>query len=102
MRCGLSERGHGRKLGLAEADLAGRWLPDVLASKGMSGTEGEDLVEAAMPTPGMKQVLALPDGVPALQLYRVMKEKGQVVAVVEVQLPAYLTTLVFPRLPLSF
>jgi len=39
--------------------------------------------------------------VPVLQLYRVMKELGQVVAVVETYLPAYLTTLVFPRLPLS-
>ncbi|MHB8311787.1 MAG: GntR family transcriptional regulator [Candidatus Dormibacteria bacterium] len=83
------------------ADLAGRWLPDVLADKGIPGLEGEDLVEAAMPTPDVKQALSLPDGVPVLQLYRVMKEKGQVVAVVEAQLPAYLTTLVFPRLPLS-
>ena len=86
---------------LGPADLAGGWLPDVLAIKGMPGLEGEDLVEAAMPTPGMKQALSLPDGVPVLQLYRVMKEKGQVVAIVEVQPPAYLTTLVFPRLPIS-
>jgi len=89
------------QLGLAVTDLTGRWLPDVLALKGIPGLEGEDLVEATMPTPDMKQILALPDGVPVLQLYRVMKEKGQVVAVVEAHLPAYLATLVFPRLPLS-
>ena len=65
------------QLGLAVTDVAGRWLPDVLAIKGMPGLEGEDLVEATMPTPGMKQALSLPDGVPVLQLYRVMKEKGR-------------------------
>ena len=55
-----------------------------------------------MPTPDIKQQLALPDGVPVLQLYRVVREKERVVAVVETQMSADLTTLVFPRVPLSF
>ncbi|MHB8323912.1 MAG: GntR family transcriptional regulator [Candidatus Dormibacteria bacterium] len=91
-----------QELGVTEMDLEGHWLPDVLALKGILGTEGEDVVEAAMPTPDIKQHLALPDGVPVLHLYRVVREKEQVVAVVETQLSADLTTLVFPRVPLRF
>lgn len=83
-------------------DLAGPWLPDALALKGILGTEGGHMVEVSMPVPDIKQQLALPDGVPVLQLYRVVREKERVVAVVETQMSADLTTLVFPRVPLSF
>ena len=84
-------------LGLTEADLDGEWLPDLLASRGMTAADGEDVVEAMMPAPDLKRVLAVPDGVPVLQLYRVMKQDALVVAVIEVHLPADLTTLVFHR-----
>ena len=84
-------------LDLTEADLNGRWLPDLLASRGVSAAAGEDVVEAMMPAPDLKRVLAVPDGVPVIQLYRVMKQEAQVVAVIEVHLPADLTALVFRR-----
>ena len=87
-------------MGLSEEDLDGYWLPDVLAIKGVQAAEGEDVVEAAMPTPNIKRVLSIPDGVPVLQLYRVMKQDDLVVAVIETHLPADQTTLVFPRIPL--
>ena len=89
-----------KEMGLTEEDLDGYWLPDVLAIKGVPAAEGEDVVEASMPTPNIKQVLSIPDGVPVLQLYRVMKQDDLVVAVIETHLPADLTTLVFPRIPL--
>ncbi len=60
----------------------------------------EDVVEAEMPTPNMKRVLSIPDGVPVLQLYRIMKQDDLVVAVIETHLPADQATLVFPRMPL--
>ncbi|HVD03622.1 MAG TPA: GntR family transcriptional regulator [Candidatus Dormibacteraeota bacterium] len=91
-----------KEMGLSEEDLEGHWLPDVLAIKGVPAVEGEDVVEAAMPTPNIKQLLGLPDGVPVLQLYRVMKQEDRVVAVIETHLPADLTTLVFPRVSLTF
>ena len=87
-------------MGLTQEDLDGYWLPDVLAIKGVPAAEGEDVVEASMPTPNIKQVLSIPDGVPVLQLYRVMKQDDLVVAVIETHLPADLTTLVFRRIPL--
>ena len=90
-----------RELGLTEADLDGQWLPDVLASRGITAADGEDVVEAMMPAPDLKRVLAGPDGVPVLQLYRVMKQDALVVAVIEVHLPADLTTLVFRRTQLG-
>jgi len=88
-------------LRLTAADLDGQWLPDLLASRGMTAADGEDVVEAMMPAPDLKRVLAVPDGVPVLQLYRVMKQDALVVAVIEVHLPADLTTLVFHQAPLS-
>ncbi|MHB8325009.1 MAG: UTRA domain-containing protein [Candidatus Dormibacteria bacterium] len=88
-------------LGLTEADLDGQWLPDLLAIRGVAADGGEDVVEATMPPPDLKRVLAVPDGVPVLQLYRVMKQDDLVVALIEVHLPADLTTLVFPRPPLG-
>ena len=91
-----------KEKGLTQEDLDGYWLPDVLAIKGVPAAEGEDVVEASMPTPNIKQVLAIPDGVPVLQLYRVMKQDDLVVAVIETHLPADQTTLVFPRIPLHF
>ncbi len=100
-RAWLSPRAE-EDLGLTEMDLAGNWLPDVMALKGILGMDGEDVVEAAMPTPDVKQKLALPEGVPVLHLYRVMREKDEVVAVVETQQSADMTTLVFPRVPPSF
>jgi DNA-binding GntR family transcriptional regulator len=54
-----------------------------------------------MPTHTLKELMALPDGVPVLQLYRVMREQEQVVAVIETHLPADTATLVFPRVSLS-
>ena len=90
----------GKEMGLSEEDLDGYWLPDVLAIKGVPTAEGEDLVEAGMPTPNIKRVLSIPDGVPVLQLYRVMKQEDRVVAVIETHLPADQATLVFPRIPL--
>jgi DNA-binding GntR family transcriptional regulator len=54
-----------------------------------------------MPTPTLKHLMALPDGVPVLQLCRVMREQEQVVAVIETHLPADKATLVFPRVSLS-
>ena len=89
-----------KEMGLSEEDLDGYWLPDVLAIKGVPAAEGEDVVEAEMPTPNIKRVLSIPDGVPVLQLYRVMKQKERVVAVIETHLPADQATLVFPRIPL--
>ena len=88
-------------LRLTAADLDGQWLPDLLASRGMAAADGEDVVEAMMPAPDLKRVLAVPDGVPVLQLYRVMKQDALAVAVIEVYLPADLTTLVFRRTPLG-
>jgi len=88
-------------LDLTESDLNGRWLPDLLASRGVSAVAGEDVVEALMPAPDLKQVLAVPDGVPVIQLYRVMKQEAQVVAVIEVHLPADRTALVFRLTPLA-
>ena len=61
---------------------------------------GEYVVEAIAPAPDLKRVFAVPDGVPVIHLYRVMKQGAQVVALVEVQLPADLTALVFRRPPL--
>ena len=90
-----------QELGLTEADLADQWLPDLLASRGIPAADGEDVVDAMMPAPDLKRVLAVPDGVPVLQLYRVMKPDALVVAVIEVHLPADLTTLVFSRTPLG-
>ena len=55
------------EMGVSEEDLDGSWLPDVLAIKGVPAAEGEDLVEAEMPTPNIKRVLSIPDGVPVLQ-----------------------------------
>jgi len=89
-----------KEMGLSAEDLDGYWLPDVLAIKGVPAAEGEDVVEAAMPTPNIKRALAISDGVPVLQLYRVMKQEELVVAVIETHLPADQTTLVFPRIPL--
>ncbi len=85
------------ELRVTDTHLTGHWLPDLLAARGIPATDGEDMVEAAMPTPGMKHLLALADGVPVLHLYRVMRERGQVVAVMETHLPADRATLVFPR-----
>ena len=62
---------------------------------------GEAVVEAIAPAPDLKRALAVPDGVPVIQLYRVMKQEAQVVAVIEVHLPADLTALVFRRPPLA-
>ena len=90
-----------QELRLTEADLDDQWLPDLLASRGIPAADGEDVVEAMMPAPDLKRVLAVPDGVPVLQLYRVMKQDALVVAVIEVHLPADLTTLVFRRTPLG-
>ena len=90
-----------KEMGLSEEDLDGYWLPDVLAIKGVPAAEGEDLVEAEMPTPNIKRVLSIPDGVPVLQLYRVMKQEDRVVAVIETHLPADQAKLVFPRIPLQ-
>ena len=87
---------------IREEELSGFWLPDLLKFRGLPGEEGEDVVEASMPTPHLKALLALPDGVPVLQLYRVMREKEQVVAVIESQLPGDMTTLVFPRVQEGF
>ena len=39
---------------------------------------------------------------PVLQLYRVMREQDQVVAVIEPHLPGDMTTLVLPRVPERF
>ena len=88
-------------LGLTEADLDGQWLPDLLASRGITAVDGEDVVEAMMPAPDLKRILAVPDGVPVLQVYRVMKQDDRVVAVIEIDLPGDLTALVFCRAPLS-
>ena len=88
-------------LGLTEADLDDQWLPDLIASRGITAADGEDVVEAMMPAPDLKRILAVPDGVPVLQVYRVMKQDDRVVAVIEVDLPGDLTTLVFRRAPLS-
>ncbi len=85
--------------GIREEELTGFWLPDLLKFRGLPGEEGEDVVEASMPTSHLKALLALPDGVPVLQLYRVMREQEQVVAVIESHLPGDMTTLVFPRVP---
>ena len=52
--------------------------------------------------PGGAAWAALPDGVPVLQLYRVMREQEQVVAVIESHLPGDMTTLVFPRVREGF
>ena len=90
-----------RDLRLTEADLDDQWLPDLLASLGMTAVDGEDVVEAMMPAPDLKRVSAVPDGVPVLQLYRVIRQDAQVVAVIEVHLPADLTTLVLSRTPLG-
>ena len=90
------------KAKIREEELSGFWLPDLLKFKGLPGEEGDDVVEASMPTPHLKRLLALPDGVPVLQLYRVMREQGQVVAVIESHLPGDMTTLVFPRMPEGF
>ncbi len=87
---------------IREEELSGFWLPDLLKLKGLPGEDGEDVVEASMPTPHLKALLALPDGVPVLQLYRVMREQEQVVAVIESHLPGDMTTLVFPRVPEGF
>jgi len=86
-------------LPLEDGELDGRRLPDLLASQGMKAADGEDLVEAIMPAPDLKRALGVPDGVPVLQLYRVMKQASLAVAVIEVHLPADLTTLVFRRTP---
>ena len=88
-------------LGLTEAALDDQWLPDLLASRGITAADGEDVVEAMMPAPDLKRILVVPDGVPVLQVYRVMKQDDRVVAVIEVDLPGDLTTLVFRRAPLS-
>ena len=85
-----------------EEELVGLWLPDLLKLRGLPGEEGEDVVEAAMPSPNLKALLALPEGVPVLQLYRVMREQEQVVAVIESHLPGDMTTLVFPRVREGF
>ena len=90
------------KAGVREEELVGLWLPDLLKLRGLPGEEGEDVVEASMPSPNLKELLALPDGVPVLQLYRVMREQEQVVAVIESHLPGDMTTLVFPRVPEGF
>lgn len=90
-----------QELGLIEADLDGQWLPDLIAIRGVVADGGEDVVEAAMPAPDLKRALAVPDGVPVLQLSRVMKQHDRVVAVIEIHLPADLTTLVFHQAPLS-
>jgi GntR family transcriptional regulator len=90
------------KAQIREEELSGFWLPHLLNLKGLPGEEGEDVVEASMPTPHLKALLALPDGVPVLQLYRVMREQEQVVAVIESHLPGDMTTLVFPRVQEGF
>ncbi len=90
------------KAEVREEELVGLWLPDLLRLRGLPGEEGEDVVEASMPSPNLKELLALPDGVPVLQLYRVMREQEQVVAVIESHLPGDMTTLVFPRVREGF
>jgi GntR family transcriptional regulator len=89
------------ELKITKKRLERRWLPQLLWELGVPGHEGEDVVEAAMPTPTLKHLMALPDGVPVLQLCRVMREQEQVVAVIETHLPADKATLVFPRVSLS-
>ena len=90
------------KAGIREEELSEFWLPDLLKLKGLPGDDGEDVVEASMPIPHLKALLALPDGVPVLQLYRVMREHEQVVAVIESHLRGDVTALVFPRVPEGF
>ena len=90
------------KAEVRKEELVGLWLPDLLRLRGLPGEEGEDVVEASMPSPNLKELLALPDGVPVLQLYRVMREQEQVVAVIESHLPGDMTTLVFPRVREGF
>ena len=58
------------KAGTREEELSGSWLPDLLKFRGLPGDKGEDVVEASTPTPHLKALLALPDGVPVLQLAR--------------------------------
>ena len=90
------------KAKIREEELSGFWLPDLLKFKGLPGEEGEGVVESSMLTPHLKALLALPDGVPVLQLYRVMREQEQVVAVIESHLPGDSTTLVFPQVQEGF
>jgi len=68
----------------------------------MPGVEGEDLVEAAMPTTDIERLPGLPDGVSMPHLYWTTRVKEHVVAVVESHPSADLIPLALPGTQLRY
>ncbi len=86
-----------RRLKVSPEELGHIWMMSLLVSHGIAATDGEDVVEAWMPTRSVKERLELPDGVPVLNVFRVLREKEEVVAVIEISMRADQAALVYPR-----
>jgi len=83
-----------------ERDLAHDELQSVLSSKGLSIDSIEDEVEARMPRPEEREKLEILDGVPVLDVVRVIRADGRTAAVIETVVAADLVSLRY-HIPLS-
>ncbi|MFZ0169304.1 MAG: GntR family transcriptional regulator [Candidatus Dormiibacterota bacterium] len=85
---------------IRERDMAHDELPSVLSSKGVSIESIDDEVEARMPTPEEREKLGILDGVPVLDVVRMIRAAGRTAAVIETVVAADLVSLRY-SLPLS-
>ncbi|HUY60789.1 MAG TPA: GntR family transcriptional regulator [Candidatus Dormibacteraeota bacterium] len=84
------------------AEVGTMWLVELLQRHGITATEGEDVVGALMPTPELKQLLHLSDGVPVLHLARILREGERIVGLIEIAMPGDQAALTYPLAELPF
>ena len=89
-----------QKAKIRERDLAHDALQSVLSSKGVSIESIDDEVEARMPSPEEREKLEILDGVPDLEVVRMIRAEGRTAAVIETVVAADLVSLRYP-IPLS-
>jgi GntR family transcriptional regulator len=78
---------------IRERDLAHDQLQSVLSSKGVSIESIDDEVEARMPSPEEREKLEILDGVPVLEVVRMIRAEGRTAAVIETVVAADLVSL---------
>jgi GntR family transcriptional regulator len=78
---------------IRERDLAHDELASVLSSRGISMESVEDEVEARMPSPEEREKLGILDGVPVLDVVRMIRAEGRAAAVIETVVAADLVSL---------
>jgi GntR family transcriptional regulator len=81
------------KAKIRERDLAHDELHLVLSSKGLSIESIEDEVEARMPTPDEREKLEILDGVPVLEVVRMIRAQARTAVVIQTVVAADLVSL---------